>query len=154
MNVRKVYQKRLLKYCKKIIPYVKLNNKQIEYYNHTAYEILQDKIGLILPTFLVDDRPKRGAILASVLGGVASCIIGLAYEGISSFLHHKRHHSLCKTVHVIEKKTDIQWNKIHHTMIMYGTYNSDTLTDLIDTVHRMHNKSIWQEKMFIGKVHE
>ena len=30
-------------------------------------EFLQDKIGLILPTVLVDNRPKRGAILASVL---------------------------------------------------------------------------------------
>ena len=38
-------------------------------------------------------------------------------------------------------------------MIIYGAYNSDTLRDLIDTIHRMHNHSIWQEKMFIGKVH-
>ena len=37
---------------------------------------------------------------------------------------------------------------------MYGAYNSDTLRGLIDTVHRMHNHSIWQEKMFIGKIHE
>ena len=47
--------------------------------------------------------------------------------------------------------------KNHHledTMIMYGAYNSETLTDLIDTVHRMHSKSIWQEKMFMGKVYE
>ena len=40
----------------------------------------------------------------------------------------------------MNKKTDIQCNRIHHledTMIMYGVYNSDTLTDLIDTVHRI-----------------
>ena len=44
---------------------------------------------MTLPTFPTDKRPKRGAILASVLGGIASMVIGLAYEGISSFLHHK-----------------------------------------------------------------
>ena len=56
-----------------------------------AYEILTNEIGLILPTFPKERRPKRGALLASVLGGIASSIIGLAYEGIFSFLHHKRH---------------------------------------------------------------
>ena len=40
-----------------------------------------NEIGLILPTFPKEKRPKRGAILASVLGGIASSIIGLAYEG-------------------------------------------------------------------------
>ena len=47
-------------------------------------------IGLILPTFPTEKRPKQGAILVSVLGGIASSIIGLVYEGISSFLYHKR----------------------------------------------------------------
>ena len=44
-------------------------------------------IGLILPTYPTEKRLKQGAILASVIGGIASSIIGLAYEGISSFLH-------------------------------------------------------------------
>ena len=49
----------------------------------------QNKIGKILPKFLTDHRNKREAILASILGSVASSAIGLAYEGISSFLPHK-----------------------------------------------------------------
>ena len=52
---------------------------------------------------------------------------------------------------VMEKKTDLQWNKIHHledSMIKYGAYNSDTLTDLIDTVHRMHNISSMKKNLF------
>ena len=78
-------------------------------------------------------------------------MIGLAYEGISSFLHHKRHKALHKAMNVIEKKTDLQCNKIHHLedmMIMYGVYNSDTLTELIDTVHKMQNTTTWKEKTF------
>ena len=91
------------------------------------------------------------------MGSVASSVIGLAYEGISSFLHHKRHKALHKVVVVMDKKTNIQHNKIHHledTMIMYGVYNSDTLTDLIDTVHRMQNFTTWNEKTFAGKLHD
>ena len=38
------------------------------------------------------------------------------------------------------------------TLIMYGVYNSDTLTDLIDTVHRMQNITTWNEKTFAGKL--
>ena len=55
-------------------------------------------------------RQRCGAILASILGGVASKVIGLAYEGISSFLHHKGLKALHKTVAVMNKKTDIQCN--------------------------------------------
>ena len=57
----------------------------------------------------------------------------------------------------MDKKTNIQCNRIHHledTMIMYDLYNSDTLTDLIDTVHRMQNFTTWNEKTFAGKLHD
>ena len=36
---------------------------------------------------------------------------------------------------------------------MYGIYNSDTLETLIDTVHRLHNQTIWNEQLFAGKIH-
>ena len=134
------YYTKLMGYCLQIVPYVEFYKQQIAYYNQTTYKILANEIDLILAIFPTDSRPKRGAILASVLGGIASGVIGLAYEGISSFLHHKRHKALHKAVKVMENKTDIPHNKIHHlkdTMIMYGVYNSDTLTQLIDTVQRM-----------------
>ena len=114
-------------------------------------------IGKRLPKFPTDKRQACGAMLASTLGSVASKEIGLAYEGISSFLHHKRHKVLHKAVAIMNKKTDIQCNQIHHiedTMIMYGVYNSDTLKDLIDTVHRMQNFTTGNEKTFAGKLHD
>ena len=141
----------------KIAPYTWLYQRQIQYYNCTAYDTLTNDIGKILPKFPTDHRHKRGAILASILGSIASSVIGLAYEGISSFLHHKRHKALHKAVAVMDKKTNIQCNRIHHledTMIMYGVYNSNTLTDLIDTVHRMQNFTTWNEKTFAGKLHD
>ena len=57
----------------------------------------------------------------------------------------------------MDKKTNIQCNRIHHledTMIMYGVYNSDTLTDLTDTVHRMQNFTTWNKKTFAGKLQD
>ena len=59
-----------------------------------AYDTLANDIGKILPKFPTDKWQKYGAILTSILGSVASKVIGLAYEGISSFLHHKRHKAL------------------------------------------------------------
>ena len=35
---------------------------------------------------------------------------------------------------------------------MYGVYNSDTLEDLIDTVHKLHNRTTWNEKLFSGQI--
>ena len=114
---------KLLNYCMKIVPYAWLYQRQIQYYNWTPYDTLTNDIGKILPKFPMDKRQKHGAILASILGSVAYKVIGLAYEGISSFLHHKRHKALHKAVSVLNKKTDIQHNRIYHledTMIMYG----------------------------------
>ena len=82
---------KLMNYCMKIVPYARLYQRQIQYYNKTAYDTLANDIGKILPKFPTDKRQRCGAILASILGSVASKVIGLAYQGISSFLHHKRH---------------------------------------------------------------
>ena len=147
---------RYIKHCKRITPYAEFYKKQIGYYNCTAYEILQNEIGLILPTFTIDKRQKRG-IIATILGSIASGVIGLAYEGILSFLHYRRHKALNKVVKVIEKRTDMQHNRVYHledTKIMYGTYNSDMLMDLIETVHKVHNITMLREKIFAGTMHK
>ena len=57
----------------------------------------------------------------------------------------------------MEKKIDLQHNKIHHLedmMIMYGVYNSDTLTKLIDTIHKMQNTTTWKERTFTRKLNQ
>ena len=131
---QKSYLLRYIKHCRRIAPYVKFYKQQIEYYNWTAHDILQNEIGLILPTFnRNNDRKKR--FITTILATIASKVIGLAFEGISSFLHHKRHKALHKTVNIMNTKVDMDHNRVYHledTMIMYGKYNSDTLMDLIE----------------------
>ena len=51
LNITNAYMQRYIKICKRIAPYAKFYTKQIEYYNCTAYKILQNEIGLILPDF-------------------------------------------------------------------------------------------------------
>ena len=126
-----------IKHGQKIAPYVNVYQKQIEYYNKTAYGILEKEMGLILPTYN-NKRNKR--FIGTLLGSLASGVIGLAFEGISSFLHYKRHKALTKAVNIMKEKADLQHNRVYHledTMIMYGKYNSDMLMDLINTVHHM-----------------
>ena len=101
---------RLMNYCLKTAPYAQLYQRQIQYYNKTAYDTLANDIGKILPKFPTDQRHKHGAILTTILGSVASKVIGLAYEGISSFLHHKRHKALHKAVAVMNKRSNVQCN--------------------------------------------
>ena len=94
--------------------------------------------------------------MTTILGTIASKIIGLAFEGNSNFLHHKRHKALQKAVNVIHSKTEIDHNRVYHledTMIMYGKYNSDTLMDFrIKTVHQMQNVTTWKEKIFVSEM--
>ena len=108
---------------------------------------MQNEIGLILPSF--NNRKKR--FLTTILGTIASTVIGLAFEGISSFLHYKRHKVLQKAVNVINSRSEKGHNRVYHfedTMIMYGKYTSDTLMELVRTVHQMQNVTTWKEKNF------
>ena len=89
---KKGYLLRYIKHCRRIAPHVKFYKQQIDYYNQSAYNLLRNEIGLILPNF--NNRKKR--ILTTILGTIATKVIGLAFEGISSFLHHKRHKALQK----------------------------------------------------------
>ena len=82
-------------YCKNIIPYMYLYKHQVEYYEKTVYEILEKYIGLILPKCKnreknVKPKSQKRQIISSLISG----FIGLDYEGISSFLWHKREKAL------------------------------------------------------------
>ena len=154
---KKSYLLRYIRHCRRIAPHVKFYKQQIDYYNWTAYNILQNEIGLILPSFNSYGNNRKKRFWTTILGTIASKVISLAFEGISSFLHHKRHKALQKVLNFIISKAEIDHNRVYHledTMIMYGKYNLDTLMDLIKTVHQMQNVTTWKEKIFVSEMNE
>ena len=66
---------------------------------------MEKEIGLILPTY--GKRNKR--FLGVLLGSLTAGVIGLAFEGISSFLHRKRHKTLTKAVNIMKEKVKLQY---------------------------------------------
>ena len=72
------YLTELKTYCSKIKPFVSHYTNLIKSYNATVYNILENEIKPLLPQL---SRQKCGIITTLVSG-----FIGLAYEGISSFL--------------------------------------------------------------------
>ena len=72
----------LMMFCKKIEPFVLYDKRLINSYNNTAHNILENEIKLILPE--IPRKQKHGIITTLVCS-----FIGLAYEGVSSFPHHK-----------------------------------------------------------------
>ena len=95
---------------------------QIKAHNATAHHILKNEVDLILPKFHEGWKNKREIFSAIITG-----IVGLAFEGISCFLHHKRHKALHKVVKDMSISTDMQRNKLMHlenTLVIYGFYNA------------------------------
>ena len=122
--------------------------KQISAYNHMSHKILNE-ISLILPNYPKGRKEKRGIITSLITG-----FIGIVYEGISSYLHNRRQEALHKAFIAMENKVNLQLNKTIHLenlMVMYSIYNSDTLEKLITTIHKMHNTTTCNEKLFAGK---
>ena len=72
----------LMVFCKKIELFLLNYKRLIKSYNNTAHNILENEINLILAQ--IPRKQKFGIITTLV-----SSFIGLTYEGISSFLHHK-----------------------------------------------------------------
>ena len=72
------YLTELKTYCNKIRPFVSYYNKLMKSYNNTVHNILENEIKPLLPQI---SRQKCDIITTLVSG-----FIGLAYEGISSFL--------------------------------------------------------------------
>ena len=122
MNIHNAETKKylldLLVFCKNIEPYVTYYKRQIKSYN-TAHSILKNEIDLVLPQ--IPGKQKYGIITT-----IVSSFIGLAYEGISSFLHNRRNKALHKAVKAMDSKTTIQHNKLiqlENSMLMYDIYN-------------------------------
>ena len=85
---------------------------------------------------------------------LVSSFIGLAYEGILSFLQQKCENALHKAVNAINSQANMQHNKLielDDTMLMYGIYNAETLEKLIKTVHEIHNATCSHERLFAGE---
>ena len=69
----------LMTFCKRIDPFVLYNKRLIKSYNNTVRNIFKNEINLVLPQI-----PRKQNVELS-----PHWYQGLAYEGISSFLHHK-----------------------------------------------------------------
>ena len=136
-------------FCLKIVPFVYYYMKQIDSYSKIVHNILMKGIPLILPNFQKKKKERRGIITSLVTG-----FIGLAYEGISSYLHNKRQKALQRAFIAVEKQVNLERNKIFHfedQLVMYGICNSETIEKLINMIQHIHNKT-WNEKLFVGKL--
>ena len=145
MDSRK-YLTELKTYCNKIRPFVFYYSKLINLYNKTAHNILENEIKPLLPQI---SRQKCG-----IITNLVSSFIGLAYEGISSFLQRKCINALQRAINAMGNEASIQCNrlmKLDDTMLMYGIYNVETLEKLINTVHEIHNVTSSHEKLFAGE---
>ena len=80
--------------------------------------------------------------------------IGLAFQGMSSFLHHKRHKASHKAVKAMSISMDTQRNKLvylENTLVMHGIYTAETLENLVKTEHTLHSTQTLYESLFAGK---
>ena len=124
------YLAELKTYCNKIKPFVSHYSKLIKSNNATVYNILVNEIRPLLPH---TSKQKCGIINSLVSG-----FIGLAYEGISSFLQRKCEDTLQKAMIAMNNEADFQHSKLlklDNTMLMYGIYNAETLEKLINTIN-------------------
>ena len=92
--------------------------------------------------------------IRGIFSAITSGFIGLAFEGISSFLHHKRNKAMHKAIKATSVTMDMERNKLTHlqnNLVMYTIYNAETLEHLVKTVHALHSRQTLCESLFAGK---
>ena len=85
---------------------------------------------------------------------MVSGFVGLAYEGISSFLQKKCNDAIQKAMIAMNNEAEFQCNKLlklDNTILMYRIYNAETLEKLINTVQELCNVTSSHEKLFAGE---
>ena len=94
---------------------------------------------------------KQECVLITTL---VSGFIGLAYEGISSFLQKKCNDALQKAMITMNSEAEFQHDKLiklANTMLMYRIYNTETLEKLINTVQELYNVTSSHKNLFAGE---
>ena len=140
------YLAELKTYCNKIKPFVSHYSKLIKSYNATVYNILTNEIR---PLLLHISKQKHGLVSTLVSG-----FIGLAYEGISSFLQRKWEDTLQKAMIAMNNEVNLQCNKLlklDNTMLLYSIYNAETLEKLVNRDQEIHNVTSSHEGLFAGE---
>ena len=99
------YMLHLKTFCRKVEPFVTYYKRLIKSYYNTMPNILE--INLLLPKM---PRIQKCGIITMLV----SSFIGLACDGISSFLQNKRNKALHKAISAIDNKVDIQCNTLIH----------------------------------------
>ena len=140
------YLTELKTYCNEIKLFVSHYSKLIKSYNDTVYTILTNEIRPLLPCI---SKLKCGIITTLVSG-----FVGLAYEGIPSFLQRKHEDALQKAMILMNNEVNFQCNKLlklDNTLLMYGIYNAETLEKLITTVQDIHSVTSSHKRLFAGE---
>ena len=109
-----------------------LYKMQISVHNLTAHKILKNKVDLILPKFQKKTHRNKEEFCNNNFR-----TFRFSFEGILSFLHHKRHKALQKAGKAMSITTDAQRNKLMHlenSLLMYRVYNMENLEKLVETV--------------------
>ena len=128
------YLSELQLYCNKIKPFVSYYFKLVASYNTTVHNILANEIRPLLPQIF---KQKCGLITTLVSG-----FIGLAYEGISSFLQKNVIMPYKKAMIAMNGEAEFQCNKLlklDNAMLTCRICNAETLEKLINTVWELHN---------------
>ena len=96
-------------YCRNIIPYMYLYKHQVEYYEKTVYNILEKDIGMILPKFgNIENNIQPNQLKRQIISALISGFLGLAFEGILSYLQHKQQKALQQAMHTMNKSINIE----------------------------------------------
>ena len=88
-----------------------------------------------------------GAILLSVVPGLTT----LAVESLSSYVKGRQQRRIDEAVITMRRDQQMTYNRLQqysNDFLMYGKYNVETLTNVINTLNSLHKKQTELEKAF------
>ena len=142
-------------WCAKVVPFVEHLQKKKKYLMESLHDLPCEDLYAALPELkpltVTKSRQRSHRGLGAVLLSAVPGLITLAVESLSSFIKGKQQKRIDDAVAAMrrdQKATQNRLQQYSNDFLMYGKYNVETLTNVINTVNLLHRKPTRLEKAF------
>lgn len=156
---RRHYKESMQRLCETLKPEVDWLKKKERVYQEEIAKFFSTELYALLPG--LDSLPHSGTTSAGdgsrsrrgigLLITAVSGLITLGIEHLSGYLQNKRKVAVERAVLHMQKTQSISENMVHQfqkDFLMYGKFSVEKLSEVINMVNGLHNRTSWLERAF------
>ena len=146
--IKDTHRKVLEDMCELMNPFMKHIEDKERDHKAALKQIFSDDLQILLPQLSPAYRNKRSLLIPAITG-----LITLAVEGVSTYIQGRQQRKMEAAVRRL-RHDQLASNKLFSSLsedfLMYGKYNTKSISAILETIKGFRNRTTVLEKMFKG----